>query len=330
MTVKSPLDDRRVQALLNKFMSGSIDALMPIFDLKRGFVYPDVEEIIGESEDAEKFLAMLVEAGVLKRELYDKAVHCPKCGSMNVSVQYCCPFCLSYDIKRSSLIEHIRCGYIDIEEKFVSGVELICPKCRRKLTVEDVDYRRAGLWCTCNKCGRSFDMPTPKHFCRNCQTSFTFENAKIKEAYKYRLNEDFVKTATSEWSILAPIRKLLEEKGFKVETPGFMEGRSGVKHMFDIIAYNNGRKSERLAINISTSPDGKQVPDHAVIDMFAKTYDSDIEKAILIAIPKISENGRKLANHYKICLIEAKTPEETIERIKETLKQNSRWIGNPF
>jgi transcription elongation factor Elf1 len=330
MTVKSPLDDRRVQALLNKFMSGSIDALIPIFDLKRGFVYPDVEEIIGESEDAEKFLAMLVEAGVLKRELYDKAVHCPKCGSMNVSVQYCCPFCLSYDIKRSSLIEHIRCGYIDIEEKFVSGVELICPKCRRKLTVEDVDYRRAGLWCTCNKCGRSFDMPTPKHFCRNCQTSFTFENAKIKEAYKYRLNEDFVKTATSEWSILAPIRKLLEEKGFKVETPGFMEGRSGVKHMFDIIAYNNGRKSERLAINISTSPDGKQVPDHAVIDMFAKTYDSDIEKAILIAIPKISENGRKLANHYKICLIEAKTPEETIERIKETLKQNSRWIGNPF
>jgi hypothetical protein len=240
MTVKSPLDDRRVQALLNKFMSGSIDALIPIFDLKRGFVYPDVEEIIGESEDAEKFLAMLVEAGVLKRELYDKAVHCPKCGSMNVSVQYCCPFCLSYDIKRSSLIEHIRCGYIDIEEKFVSGVELICPKCRRKLTVEDVDYRRAGLWCTCNKCGRSFDMPTPKHFCRNCQTSFTFENAKIKEAYKYRLNEDFVKTATSEWSILAPIRKLLEEKGFKVETPGFMEGRSGVKHMFDIIAYNNG------------------------------------------------------------------------------------------
>ena len=324
MTVKSPLDDRRVQALLNKFMSGSIDALIPIFDLKRGFVYPDVEEIIGESEDAEKFLAMLVEAGVLKRELYDKAVHCPKCGSMNVSVQYCCPFCLSYDIKRSSLIEHIRCGYIDIEEKFVSGVELICPKCRRKLTMEDVDYRRAGLWCTCNKCGRSFDMPTPKHFCRNCQTSFTFENAKIKEAYKYRLNEDFVKTATSEWSILASIRKLLEEKGFKVETPGFMEGRSGVKHMFDIIAYNNGRKSERLAINISTSPDGKQVPDHAVIDMFAKTYDSDIEKAILIAIPKISENGRKLANHYKICLIEAKTPEETIERIKETLKQNSR------
>jgi transcription elongation factor Elf1 len=321
MTVKSPLDDRRVQALLNKFMSGSIDTLTPIFDLKRGFVYPDVEEIIGESEDAEKFLAMLVEAGILKRELYDKTVYCPKCGSANVSVQYCCPFCLSHDIKKSSLIEHVKCGYMDIEEKFVSGDGLICPKCKSQLTVEDVDYRRAGLWCTCNKCGRSFDIPVPRHFCRNCQTNFTFENAKIKDAYKYRLNEDIVKTAASEWAILAPIRKLLEDKGFKVETPGFMEGRSGVKHMFDIIAYSNGRKPEKMAINISTSPDGKPVPEHAIIDMFAKTYDSNIEKAILIAIPKISENGRKLANHYKISLIEAKTPEETIEKIKETLKQ---------
>jgi transcription elongation factor Elf1 len=264
---------------------------------------------------------MLVEAGILKRELYDKTVYCPKCGSANVSVQYCCPFCLSFDIKRSSLIEHIKCGYMDIEEKFVSGEGLICPKCKRQLNVEDVDYRRAGLWCTCNKCGRSFDIPVPRHFCRNCQTNFTFENAKIREAYKYRLNEDIVKTAASEWAILAPIRKMLEDEGFKVETPSFMEGRSGVRHMFDIIAYNNGRKTEKLAINISTSPDGKPVPDHAIIDMFAKTYDSNIEKAILIAIPKISENGRKLANHYKISLIEAKTPEETIEKIKETLKQ---------
>jgi len=317
MTVKSSLDDRRVQALLNKFMSGSIEALTPIFDLKRGFVYPEVEEIIGESEDAEKFLAVLIEAGILKRELYDKIVCCPRCGSVNVSSLYCCPFCLSFDVRKSSLIEHIKCGYMDTEEKFVKGDGLFCPKCKRELTEEDVDYRRAGLWCTCNKCGKSFDIPVPRHFCRNCQTNFTFENAIIKEAYTYRLDEGVVKSVATEWAILAPIRKLLEDKGFKVETPGFMAGRSGVKHMFDMIAYNNGRKPEKIAINTSTSPDGKPVPEHAIIDMFAKTYDSNIEKAILIAIPRISENGRKLANHYKICLIEAKTPKEALDKIEQ-------------
>jgi len=317
MTFKSPIDDRRVQALLNKFMSGSIDALTPIFDLKRGFVYPEVEKIIGESEDAEKFLAGLHEAGILRRELYDKIVCCPKCGSVNVSSLYCCPFCFSFDIKRSSLIEHIKCGYMDIEEKFISGDGLFCPKCKRELREEDVDYRRAGVWCTCNKCGKSFDIPVSRHFCRNCQTSFTFENAKIKDAYTYRLNEGIVKTAASEWAILAPIRKLLEDKGFKVETSGFLEGRSGIKHMFDMIAYNNGRKPEKLAINISTSQDGKTVPEHVIIDMFAKAFDSKVEKAILIAIPRMSENGRKLANHYKICLIEAKTPKEALDKIEQ-------------
>jgi hypothetical protein len=317
MTVKSPLDDRRVQALLNKFMSGSIEALTPIFDLKRGFVHPEVEEILGESEDAEKFLEMLIEAGILKRELYDKTVCCPRCGSVNVSSLYCCPFCLSFDIKKSSLIEHIKCGYMDIQEKFISGDGLFCPKCKCQLKVEDVDYRRAGLWCTCNKCGRSFDIPVSRHFCRNCQTSFTFENAKIKDAYIYRLNEGVVKSVASEWAVLAPIRKLLEDKGFKVEAPGILEGRSGVKHMFDMIAYNNGRKPEKLAINISASQEGKPVPEYVIIDMFAKAFDSNVEKAFLIAIPRMSENGRKLANHYKICLIEAKTPKLALDKIEQ-------------
>jgi transcription elongation factor Elf1 len=320
MTVKSPLDDRRVQAFLNKFIGEKLESLTPTFDLQKGFVYPKLEEILGESNDVEEFLAMLVDAGILKRELYDKVVCCPRCGSVNVSSLYCCPFCLSFEIKKSSLIEHIKCGYMDTEEKFVNGDGLICPKCKRELTKEDVDHRRAGVWCICNKCGRSFDIPVPRHFCRNCQTSFTFENAIIRDAYTYRINKDAVESVASEWAVIAPIRKLLEDKGFNVETPGFMEGRSGVKHMFDMIAYNNGGKPEKLAINISTSQNAKSVPEHAILDMFAKTFDSNIEKAILIAIPKVNENGRKLANLYKIRLIEAKTPEETIEKTKEILK----------
>ena len=317
MTVKSPLDDRRVQALLNKFISESIETLTPILDLKRGFVYPEVEEIIGESEDAEKFLEMLYEAGILERELYDKIVCCPRCGSVNVSSLYCCPFCFSCDIKRSSLIEHIKCGYMDVEEKFISGDGLFCPKCKRKLTEEDVDFRRAGVWCTCNKCGRSFDIPVPRHFCRNCHANFTFENAIIRDAYTYRLNKDVVESVATEWAVLAPVRKLLEDKGFKLETPGFLEGRSGVKHMFDIIAYNNGRKPEKIVLNLSTSQDGKPVPEHAIIDMFAKAFDSNIERAILIAIPKVNENGRKLASLYKIRLVEAKTPKEALDKIEK-------------
>jgi len=322
MTVKSSLDDRRVQALIGKFISGSIKALTPTFNLNRGFIYPDVEEIIGESENVEKFLTTLVEAGILRRELYDKAIYCPRCGSVNVSIQYCCPFCLSFDIKRRSLIEHFKCGYIDTEEKFVSVNGLTCPRCKHQLTAEDVDYKRAGLWCTCNNCGKSFDIPVPKHFCRNCKTNFTFENAVIKDVYVYQLDESITKSVATEWAVLAPIKKLLEERTFKVEAPGILRGKSGVKHVFDLIACNNGRKQGTMAINIFTSSDGKPIPEHAIIDMFAKAYDSNVKKAILIAMPRISENGRKLANHYKICLVEAETSEEAVGKIKELLNQS--------
>jgi len=318
MTLKVPLDDRRVQALLNKFMSVKVERLIPLFDLKRGLIYPEVEEIVGDSISPEEFLLMLYESGILRRELYEKVVCCPKCGSVNVSTLYTCPFCGSFDIRKSSLIEHIKCGFIDVEEKFRKGGRLICPKCGRDLAELDVDFRRAGVWCTCNKCGKSFDIPVPRHFCRNCKTNFTFEDAEFKNAYIYSLNEDVVKTATMEWAVLAPIKKLLEERGFRVETPGFVEGRSGVRHMFDMTAQNNGRKSYKTAINISESADGKPVTEQAVIDMFAKAYDSNIEKLILIAMPKISENGKRLANLYKIHIIEAKKPNDALEKIKES------------
>ncbi|MEM3596768.1 MAG: hypothetical protein QXJ53_01355 [Candidatus Bathyarchaeia archaeon] len=111
MNFSDPLSDRRVQALLNKFMSGKVKALTPLFYLKKVLVYPEVEEIVGDSDSAEQFLSKLHECGILKRKLYDRIVCCPKCGSVNVSILYSCPFCGSFDIERSSLIEHIKCGH---------------------------------------------------------------------------------------------------------------------------------------------------------------------------------------------------------------------------
>ncbi|MEM3596769.1 MAG: hypothetical protein QXJ53_01360 [Candidatus Bathyarchaeia archaeon] len=208
---------------------------------------------------------------------------------------------------------------MDVEEKFCKKDGLVCPKCGRELAEMDVDFRRAGVWCTCNKCGKSFDIPVTRHFCRDCQTKFTFDHAKLKDAYTYSLNEDLVKTVTMDWAILAHIGKLLEDRGFKVEIPGFFEGRSGVRHMFNLIAYNNGRKPYKVAINTSTSTDEKPVHEQAIIDMFAKAYDSNIEKTILIAMPKIGENGKRLANLYKIRIVEAKNPEEALEKVKDSL-----------
>jgi hypothetical protein len=52
--------DHNVQLLLNKFVSDELETLSPVFDLGKGFRYPIVDEIVGES-NTDNFLSSLYE-----------------------------------------------------------------------------------------------------------------------------------------------------------------------------------------------------------------------------------------------------------------------------
>jgi transcription elongation factor Elf1 len=312
--------DHNVQLLISKFVSGELSKLNPVYDPKYGYSYPVVDVIVGDPSGTDELLQSLSEAGVLKRELYDKIVYCPSCDTANVSMHYCCPHCKSFDVRKSALIEHIQCGYIDIEEKFRKDDKLVCPRCRKELTKPDVDYHKAGVWCTCNECGKSFDIPVPAHFCRDCRRNFTFEESLYKDVYSYSLTPEAMKEATLGWILIAPIRKFLESRGFEVESPGFLKGKSGASHMFDIIASPTGVKRNITVIDLATSADDI-VSEQPVIALFAKTYDVSPDKACLVAIPRMSENGKKLAALYKLELIEAKDQNDAIKALNVCMKK---------
>jgi transcription elongation factor Elf1 len=312
--------DHNVQLLISKFVSGELSKLNPVYDPKYGYRYPVVDVIVGDPSGTDELLQSLSEAGVLKRELYDKIVYCPSCDTANVSMHYCCPHCKSFDVRKSALIEHIQCGYIDIEEKFRKDDKLVCPRCRKELTKPDVDYHKAGVWCTCNECGKSFDIPVPAHFCRDCRRNFTFEESLYKDVYSYSLTPEAMKEATLGWILITPIREFLESRGFEVESPGFLKGKSGASHMFDIIASPTGVKRNITVIDLATSADDI-VSEQPVIALFAKTYDVSPDKACLVAIPRMSENGKKLAALYKLELIEAKDQNDAIKALNVCMKK---------
>jgi len=310
--------DRNTQVFLSKFVSGEISELEPVYDPKLGYRYPMVEAIVGDASSVGAFLNKLYEAGILERKLYDKIIYCPKCGSANISIRYCCSYCKSFDIQRSALIEHVKCGYMDVEENFRKGNKLVCPKCREELKKLDVDYRKAGLWCTCRDCGKSFDIPIAAHFCRECHTNFTFEEAVIKDVYAYSLKEEAKEEAAIGWVLIAPIRDFLIENGFEVESPAFLKGKSGANHMFDIVAYKEDATHKVTVIDIATSTENA-VSEQPVIALFAKIYDVSPDNAYLIAIPGISENGKKMAELYNIKIIEAENQKEAIKALKDRL-----------
>ena len=313
--------ERDTQVFLSKFLKGEISELEPVYDVKLGYRYPMVEEIVGDASSVESFLNKLYEAGVLERRLYDKIIYCPKCGSANVSVHYCCPYCKSFNIQRSSLIEHVKCGYMDVEENFRKGDKLVCPKCHEELKKLDVDYRKAGVWCTCRDCGKSFDIPLTAHFCRDCHTTFTFEDAVFKDFYAYALKEEVKEEASLGLVMITPISDFLMENGFKVESPAFLKGKSGANHMFDIAAYKERGKTQKVTV-IDLAVSEEVVSEQSVIALFAKIYDVSPDNAYLIAVPKMSENGKKMAELYNMKIIEAKNQKELVKALKEQLPRD--------
>jgi len=307
--------DHRVQMVLSKFLSGEFERLDPVYDPKYGYSYPIIEAVVGDHAATDVFLNRLHEIGILKREIFDKTISCPKCSSGNVSIRYCCPYCRSFNVKKSSLVEHIQCGYIDIEDRFRHDDKLVCPRCHNELSKPDINYRKAGVWCACNECGKNFDIPVPSHFCRECKDIFTFEDAVYKDVYSYSLNEEVMKEAGVGYILVAPIREFFQNHGFMVESPGFLKGKSGASHMFDVTASKGDITRHVIVIDLATSAEDV-VSEQSIIAMFAKVYDVAPDKACLIAIPRMSDNGRKLADLYKIELIEAKNQKDAMKALQ--------------
>lgn len=307
--------DHLVQVFISKFLSGEIARLDPSFDPDHGYRYPIIEAILGGPAKVEDFLTQLSKAGILKRELYDKILFCPYCDSPKISIHYNCPHCKSFNVRKSALIEHLPCGYIDTEDHFKKGGRLVCPRCGKELTRPEVDHRKAGIWCTCADCKKSFDIPVPSHFCRDCHKDFTFEDAIYENVYSYTLSDEARQEASLGWILVMPIKEFLESHGFEVETPGFLKGKSGANHMFDITAFRKGAAKNMMVIDLATSPEDV-VSEQPVIALFAKIYDVAPDNACLIAMPKSSENGKRMAKLYNITLVEAKNPKEAIKALE--------------
>ncbi len=305
----------KVQVLVNKILSGELQKIEPVYDSQIGYHYPILESIIGDSSQVPLILKRLVDEGILEKKLFDKTISCPNCDSPNLSFRYCCPFCKSYNIQKSSLIEHVKCGYMDIEPHFRQNDKLICPKCNQELKRIDIDYRKAGVWCSCKECNKSFDIPVPEHFCRNCHETSTFEDSALTNIYSYSLKANAKAGSSLSVFLSSAISEFLTAKGFAVESSALVKGKSGAHHSFDIVAFKD--ENRKIVLDIALSKDS--VSEQPIIALFAKIFDVSPEKAYLIAVPSVNENAKKMAELYKIHAIEAKTPNEAVSSLRKEM-----------
>ncbi|RLI09908.1 hypothetical protein DRO42_03010 [Candidatus Bathyarchaeota archaeon] len=138
--------------------------------------------------------------------------------------------------------------------------------------------------------------------CGSCGDVIKGQGIAYRRVYCYHFSKEGV-DRISDRLVVAPVREFLQKRGYATESPGKLIGESEVQHSFDIIAYGGEPEEGVLAIDFVVSD--RPVGEEKVIAMFAKVFDTAPLKAILIIFPKLTEKARRLAEQYKLVVIES-------------------------
>ena len=302
------------------------EEVIPSYDPATGFVYKSVEPIFEETTDNRnvvEFLERLTRLDILKKSFYDSVSACPNCTSTTLTLHTSCPKCKSHHISKTSLTEHIPCGYIGEREKYTHR---LCPKCGQSL--DDTPFADMGRWYVCKECGEKFEHPQFDVVCRSCDTIFLIETADLKEVSKYTLNDLRKKEVRQNVASLDSISKLLTDLNFEIQMPGWAIGeKSAMRHQFSLLAKKEIAGRQNL-IALDMVVGENEVQASPLILYIYKTSEVTVDLPIFVAIPKFSETAKKIAQGHNILLLEGSPDErDNIARMKTEIQ--NRLNGRP-
>lgn len=287
--------------------------------VKEGYRFPEVSRLLEDPEKTIPLLEELTSYGMYRRIKVRSEPACPECGSTGISDEYVCPFCGGQDLDKGERIQHFGCGHVDSETRFSKDGGLICPKCGKELKLTGTDYQRIDGIFRCNECGRDFSVPKITQSCVSCGASFTPEKADLNPIFGYVFNEEKRAKVMTEGLMHLSVIKLLKAQGYDVRSPGTLKGRSGTEHLFDIVAIRDDRYTV-FALAVGSSECNQDF----VLNFFARFYDVSAERAVLMAVPRLSRDAKNLAEIYGIDCFEGSSIEEILETVYTSSGRSTR------
>lgn len=137
--------------------------------------------------------------------------------------------------------------------------------------------------------------------CRNCGTPLQLNAPSIKPIHKYSFSHEGIERY-SDLILMKPLAEFLQGRGYETVSPGIILGESNIEHTFNILAFNEDRPDGVLAIDFAVSEG--QVGEDQVISMFAKVYDANPQRSLLVVSPRLTGKARQLARQYELEVIE--------------------------
>ena len=306
-------NDPIIQQVLTHLLSSPTQALEPEFGASRLPEYV-VKSVTGESMTVDqRILQRMADTRFVTETMFERMVFCPLCASPSkVYARFTCAHCGSIDISMSRMIEHLNCGTIHQEEAFRVGKSMICPTCKKLLQRPD-EYRLIGLVCSCRACKAHFEDPIQGYFCRNCKHSFTLPTAMVVDFYTYSINKDTLEEARAHVG-LNTLTEVLVAEGFEVKSPGLLAG-TAKEVEFSVVLSKEGKV---FAVDISQSD--SEVDVEPLLQLYVKTLETKLTKAIFGAVPKLSKRARDMATFQGIAVAEGATILEVSQKIVEITK----------
>lgn len=322
-SVQSERREAYVEPLTREFLRNLLELgekceILPSYRPGFGFIYraeglPNNE---GNHRCSREFLENLVKLDILQKSFYDSISTCPKCESVVITLHHRCQKCKSHHIMKTSLTEHIPCGYIDQRDMYKEDA---CPKCGKSLI--EAESRNMGRWYVCSECNERFEEPQFDAVCRECNGHFTIEEVKISDIPKFKLNPKRITEIRQNVASLESISKLFADLGFNIEMPGTITGhKSGMKYQFSLLAKKQVEGKEIVVALDHEVADDEIQPSPLILYIY-KISEMRVDLPVFIALPKLSETARKIAKGHEILVIESTSNgEEHLSDIKAEIK----------
>jgi hypothetical protein len=278
--------------------------------------YRVIDEILGPDVDTKVWINQMLELGILRESGHRDMVSCPTHGRVDPLVQLECAKCKARSMKKSTLVEHVLCGYIEADTRFNKDGFLVCPNCKRQIRRPD-ELRSSGVWFECKSCQTKTSTPRMVFTCRDGHEFTTLELA-LQMVYTYEVDASVVAQLKNTLVLTPALGDMFGSLGYEIVYPATVQGRSGTKHSVDIYA-----KNPKTDVAVQIAVDSKPIEPTAVISFFAKTYDIKPKLAILIAIPAASDAAKQISAGYDIVLVEDSDGTGAVQKVRELLQRQT-------
>jgi hypothetical protein len=288
-------------------------SLAPEVGLDGNIHYPLAEAVLGNEDETREWISQMLDLGMLRETSHKDMVMCPTHLRVDPIVQLECTKCKARSMRKSTLVEHVFCGFMEPDTKFNKDGFLVCPNCKRSIRRLD-ELKSSGVWFECQNCSTKTSSPKMVFTCRDGHDFSTLELGLVS-VYTYEVDESSIAQLKNSLVLAPALADMLTSLGYHVQCPATVQGRSGTKQTLDIYATNDERD---IALQIVV--DTKPIEPTALISFFAKTYDIKPKLAILVTIPSASVSARQINSGYDIVLVEDPDGSGAVQKLREMLQ----------